>query len=143
LNNRATEILSESEVIELNAISGIVLDCCIEVHRNLGPGLLESVYECCLMKELASRGLNAASQVPLPVFYKGEPIGKEFFVDIIIENKVLLELKTCEKLLPIHKAQTMTYLKLSGIKLGLMINFNVPLLIQGFERVLNGQFPKT
>ncbi len=142
MNNRETETLSESEAADLNRISGVVLDSCIEVHRNLGPGLLESVYECCLLKEFSLKGINAVSQVQLPVLYKGEHTGKVFMIDVIVENKVLLELKTCEKVLPIHKAQTMTYLKLSGIKLGLIVNFNVPLLVQGFERVLNGQFPK-
>lgn len=143
MNNRETEILRKEYVEELNRISGIILDCCIEVHRELGPGLLESVYEICLFKELTSRGLRAKCQVNLPITYKGETVDKDFFMDVIVEDKVLIELKTVEKFLPIHKAQTMTYLKLSGIHLGLMINFNVPLLVQGFERVLNGQFPKS
>lgn len=142
MNNKETEILSEEYVNELNRISGIVLDCSIEVHRVLGPGLLESVYEICLLKEIRARGLKAENQVPLHVIYKNEVIDKQFSVDILVEDKVLVELKTVEKFLPIHKAQTITYLRLSGKNLGLMINFNVSLLVQGFERVLNGNFPK-
>jgi GxxExxY protein len=142
MKNRETETLSKEYTDELNRISGIILDCCIEVHRELGPGLLESVYETCLLRELRSRNLKAENQISLPVIYKNEPTDKFFSIDILVENKVLVELKTVEKILPIHKAQTMTYLKLSGMHLGLMINFNVPLVVQGFERVLNGQFPK-
>lgn len=142
MNNRETETLSFEYVNKLNTISGAVLDCAIEVHRHLGPGLLESVYETCLIKELRNKGYRCNEQVSLPVIYKGEPIGKEFCIDLLVENEVIVELKTTEKLLPIHKAQTMTYLKLSDKKLGLMINFNVPLPVNGFERVLNGVFPK-
>lgn len=142
MNNRETETLSINYVTKLNNISGAILDSAIEVHRHLGPGLLESVYETCLIRELRNRGFDCKSQVSLPVYYKGEQIDKEFYIDLLVENEVIVELKTTEKILPIHKAQTMTYLKLSNKKLGLMINFNVPLLVNGFERVLNGIFPK-
>ncbi len=107
--------------------------------------MLESIYETCLIKELTIRGFHSESQVILSVYYNGEKLDKNFNIDLIVENEVIVELKTVEKILPIHKAHAMTYLKLSGKKLGVMINFNVPLLVQGFKgfkRVLNGQFPK-
>ena len=142
MNNRVTETLSIEYVNNLNLISGQILDAAIEVHKNLGPGLLESVYEICLLKELKSRGLETESQKQLPILYKNELIDKHFVIDILVENLVIIEIKTVERNLPINKAQLMTYLKLSGKHLGLLINFNVPLLVQGFERILNGQFPK-
>lgn len=142
MNNRETEILSIEYVNKLNSISGAILDSAIEVHKHLGPGLLESVYETCLAKELKIRGYNSETQVVLPVYYKNEKLDKYFNIDLLVENEVIVELKTAEKLLPIHKAQTITYLKLADKKLGIMINFNVPLLVHGFERVLNGIFPK-
>lgn len=118
------------------------MDACIEVHKHLGPGLLESVYEICLIKELEQRKIKVAAQVVIPILYKNEVIDRNFCIDILVEDEVVIELKTVEKVLPIHKAQIMTYLKLTNKKLGLLINFNVPLLKDGFERVLNGQFPK-
>ena len=143
MNNRESETLSLEYVDNLNSISGKVLDAAIEVHRNLGPGLLESIYELCLLKELKSRGIEAKSQLLLPVYYKGELLHeKHFTIDLLVEDLVIVEIKTVERNIPINKAQLMTYLKLSGKHLGLLINFNVPLLVQGFERVLNGQFPK-
>ncbi len=143
MNNRESETLSLEYVNKLNSISGQVLDAAIEVHRNLGPGLLESIYELCLLKELKSRGIEAKSQLLLPVYYKGELLHeKHFTIDLLVEDLVIVEIKTVERNIPINKAQLMTYLKLSGKHLGLLINFNVPLLVQGFERILNGQFPK-
>lgn len=142
MNNRESEKLSLEYVNKLNSISGQVLDAAIEVHRNLGPGLLESIYELCFLKELKSRGIEAKSQLLLPVYYKGELLEKHFTIDLLVEDLVIVEIKTVERNIPINKAQLMTYLKLSGKHLGLLINFNVPLLVQGFERILNGQFPK-
>lgn len=142
MNNRETEELSLEYVKKLNSISGAVLDAAIEVHKHLGPGLLESVYETCLIKELKDRKIEAAKQVTLPIVYKNEVIDKSFCIDVLAENEVIIELITVDKIMPIHKAQIMTYLKLSDKKLGLLINFNTPLLKDGFERVLNGQFPK-
>jgi GxxExxY protein len=142
LNNRETEKLSFEYVNKLNSISGSILDAAIEVHRNLGPGLLESVYESCLVKELSGKNHKAEKQVILPVFYKNELIDKNFCIDILVDDEVIVELKTVEVILPIHKAQIRTYLKLSNKKLGLLINFNTTLLKNGFERVLNGNFPK-
>ncbi len=122
----------------LNNLSGIILDCSIEVHKNLGPGLLESVYEVCLCKELALRGINFQRQVLLPVNYKGEKLDADYRIDILVEDIIIVELKSVEQMNPVYEAQLLTYLKLADKKLGLLINFNVPRLIDGFKRMLNG-----
>ena len=120
----------------LNNISGAIVDCSIRVHKELGPGLLESVYEVCLMKELLTEGLTVRRQVALPVFYKGENIGLDFRIDLLVEEEVIVELKAVDTLLPIHEAQLLTYLKLSEMHLGLLINFNVKLLKDGIKRMV-------
>jgi GxxExxY protein len=127
---------------ELNSLSGKILDSAIEVHRTLGPGLLESVYECCLVKELTLKKLYVKRQVPVPIVYKDELLTKEFFIDILVENEIIVELKTVENLLPIHEAQLLTYLKLANKKLGILINFNEVLIKNGFKRLLNGKLPE-
>ncbi len=121
----------------LNTITAKILDASIDVHKNLGPGLLESVYEHCLYRELQNRGLNVKQQVYLPVIYKGEDIDLNFRMDLLVEDKIVIELKSVETILPIHEAQILTYLKLANKKLGLLINFNVPLLKNGFRRFIN------
>ncbi len=120
-------------------ITGEILDDCIEVHRNLGPGLLESTYEICLLKELELRGIKAINQIKLPIEYKGFTLDQDYRIDILVEDEFILELKSVEMLLPIHKAQLITYLKLADKRLGFLINFNVPLLKKsGFQRVIQG-----
>jgi len=123
---------------ELNRLSGIILDACIEVHRNLGPGLLESVYEHCLLIELHARGLKAENQVVIPVYYKNEKIEIGFRADIFVENEIIIELKAVDIIPDINRAQVITYLKVTGKKLGLLINFNVKRITNGFERFING-----
>jgi len=125
---------------QVNKLTGIILDCSIEVHRNLGPGLLESVYEVCLCKELSLRGIRFLRQVQLPVNYKGEKLEAEYRIDILVEDEIIVEIKACETLHPVYIAQVLTYLKLSDKKLGLLINFNVPKLIDGYKRIINGYF---
>jgi GxxExxY protein len=120
-------------------ICGKVIGAAIAVHRELGPGLLESVYEFCLMKELLSTGLSVKSQIMLPVIYKGQELDKYFMIDILVEDAIVVELKSVERLFPVHEVQLVTYLKLSGKKLGLLINFNVPILKQGIRRRINGE----
>ncbi len=122
---------------QLNNIGSVILDSSIEVHKQLGPGLLESVYELSLLKELSSRNINVLRQVSLPVIYKGEDLNAEFKIDLLVENEIIIELKAVETLLPVHKAQLLTYLRLSEKKLGYLINFNVPKLIDGFNRIVN------
>ena len=106
----------------------------IEVHRNLGPGLLESAYEACLCKELALREIAFENQKPMPVVYKGEKLDCGYRVDLVVEGRVIVELKSVETLAPIHEAQLLTYMKLSGIKVGLLVNFNTLLLKDGIKR---------
>jgi len=120
-----------------NEISAVVLDSAMVVHRTLGPGLLESVYSRALALELRSRGLDVEVEVPVDIFYKGEALGLGFRADLIVGGKVLMELKSVEVMLPVHRKQVLTYLKAKDIKLGLLINFGAPLLKDGFERIAN------
>jgi GxxExxY protein len=124
--------------LEYNNMSKKIISAAIEVHKELGPGLLESVYEYCLLDELKRNDLYVERQVQLPISYKGNKLGKDFFIDILVENKIIIELKSVEVILPIHEFQLLTYLKLSGKKLGLLINFNVPQLKDGLRRKING-----
>ena len=127
---------------ELNALSGIIIDSAMEVHREFGPGLLERVYESALAKELRLRGIQSVRQVAAPVVYKGEVLDEEAYrIDLLVEDAIVVELKTVPALLPIHEAQIHTYMKLSGKCLGLLINFHVTLLKEGIKRhVIN--FPQ-
>jgi len=113
-----------------------VLDCAFEVHNNLGPGLLESVYEECLIHELQSAGLKVEKQKCLPLTYKNLLLESHFRIDILVENQIIIELKAVEELNDVHLAQTLTYLKLSGCKLALLVNFNVAHLRNGIKRVI-------
>ena len=112
-----------------------IIGAAITVHRELGPGLLESVYEKCLAFELADRGLSIATQKEIPVRYKNLIFDCSFRADLIVENKVLLELKSIDQLMPVHTAQVLTYLKLTGLRTALLINFNVQLLKNGIKRL--------
>lgn len=120
-----------------NEIATIVVNASLEVHRELGPGLLESVYESCLAFELKKRGLEVLQQHPLPVIYKEVQLDLGFRLDLWVDRKVIVELKAVEALNDIHMAQILTYLKLTNTKLGLLINFNVPLIKHGIKRVVN------
>jgi GxxExxY protein len=115
-------------------LTGEIIGAAIAVHRELGPGLLESVYEMCLAFEFEARGLNFERQVELPVVYRGHCLDCGYRLDMVVEGSVLLELKSAANLEPIHEAQLLTYLRLSGLRLGLLINFNVPVLKQGIRR---------
>lgn len=123
---------------EIDHLAGIILDSCMAVHKELGPGLLESVYEMCLCQELIDRGLEIDNQVVLPIYYKGKDLKRNFIIDILVENEILIEIKAVENLLPVHQAQIISYLKIADKYLGLLINFNVPVLKDGFRRYLNG-----
>jgi GxxExxY protein len=112
-----------------------IIGFAIEVHRHLGPGLLESAYEECLCHELSSDGLVFRRRVPLPVIYKSVRLDCGYRLDIVVENAVIVEVKSVERLLPIHEAQLITYLKLSGIPIGLLLNFNTPVLREGIRRL--------
>ena len=121
-----------------NEISNIIIGAAIEVHKQLGPGLLESSYEACLAYELRQHGLNIQTQVPLPVVYKGIKLEAGYRIDVLVENKVIVEVKSVDALADIHIAQVLTYLKLQDLKLGLLINFNTVKVTSGVRRVING-----
>jgi GxxExxY protein len=120
-----------------NELSKIIVDCCFKIHNELGPGLLESVYEKVLFYELNKRNLNCGRQVNIPIMYDGIQINPGFKADIIVEEKVLLELKSVENVESVHKKQVLTYLKLTGLKLGLLVNFNEALIKDGIIRIVN------
>jgi GxxExxY protein len=113
-----------------------IIGCAIEVHRTLGPGLLESAYEKCMVHELLTRGISFRCQVPLPATYKGIRIELAYRADLIVNDTILLELKSVDRLLPIHQAQVITYLKLANLRQGLLINFNVNRLVDGLKNIL-------
>ncbi|MDH3494428.1 MAG: GxxExxY protein [Acidobacteriota bacterium] len=123
--------------MKLNEISGTVIGCAIKVHRTLGPGLLESAYEGCLVYELSKEGLNCQTQMKLPVIYDGVKIDTGYRVDVIVAKSVILEIKTVKKIIPIHEAQILSYLKMSRLKLGLILNFNTMILKSGIKRIVN------
>jgi GxxExxY protein len=120
-----------------NKLSKEILDACFVVHKALGPGLLESVYEMCLMYEFSLRNIAAKNQVEVPLIYKGKVLSKEFRIDILIENEIVMELKAVEAILPVHEAQIISYLKLADKRLGFLVNFNVPVMKNGFKRYVN------
>ncbi len=133
MNHRGTEKQEDKE--ESHELSGRIIGLAIEVHRALGPGLLESAYEACLCHELAEGGIPFSRQVPLPVVYKGIALDCAYRLDLVVEERLIVEIKTVEKLLPIHTAQLLTYLKLTGIGVGLLMNFNAEVLRDGIRRV--------
>lgn len=122
---------------ELNAIAAVVVDASIHVHRALGPGLLESTYQACLAYELRKRGLNVACGLALPVKYESVTIEAGYRIDMLVEDAVIIENKSVQSLAPIHEAQLITYLKLAGLRLGFLINWNVALLKEGLKRMVN------
>ena len=127
--------LGVTKIIEGN-LSSRIIRAAIEVHRNLGPGLLESVYRRCLLRELRLSGLPATSEVPIPICCKGESLDCGFRADVIVQETVLVELKAVDHLLPIHDAQLLTYLKLCDLHVGLLLNFNTTSLRHGIRRLV-------
>jgi GxxExxY protein len=125
------------ETERLNRITEDIIGAAIEVHRALGPGLLESAYEACLAFELSERGRKVARQVPLPLIYKEVKLDCGYRLDLLVDDLVIVELKTVDILNDVHKAQILSYLKISGLNVGLLINFNVKMLKQGVVRVVN------
>ena len=123
--------------LAVNELTERIIGACVEIHRQLGPGLLESAYEECLCHELAVVGLKFERQKALPVTYKGVKLDCGYRLDLVVGGQVIVELKTVDETRPIHEAQLLTYLKLSGVSVGLLINFNVPALKQGVKRIVN------
>jgi GxxExxY protein len=120
-----------------NEISKKIIGCAIDVHKHLGPGLLESAYQECLYYELILSGLTVQKEVPMPVVYKEVKLDHGYRMDLLVENKVVVEIKTVEVLNDVHKAQVLTYLKLGYYRLGLLLNFNVSVLKDGIKRIIN------
>ena len=141
MNHQDTKTPSEERTLvipvsaDLDLIASKTVASIFEVHTELGPGLLESVYECCLLNELHRRGLTVEAQVPLPIIYKDCKIDAGLRLDLLIEDELVVELKAVETLLDVHTAQMLTYLKLSKRRLGLLVNFNVPLIKHGIRRI--------
>lgn len=134
-NSQSTEEISERN--RLNEISEKIIDCCITVHKIMGPGLLESIYEQCLMKEFEIRGIKARNQVPVDLFYKGFILDRQLRIDILVEESVILELKSCDKIIPVYEAQIISHLKLMDKRLGFLLNFNVKYMKEGISRFVN------
>ncbi|NPV55208.1 MAG: GxxExxY protein [Anaerolineae bacterium] len=129
--------MTAADLALLNPITHDVIGAAIEVHRQLGPGLLESIYETCLAEELKLRDIPFVRQVRLPVVYKGIELDSEYRVDMVVDHSVAIEIKAIESLQPVHEAQMLTYLKLGKWKLGLLMNFNVPVMKDGIKRLVS------
>lgn len=123
---------------EYNQLTEIIIKCCIEVHRELGPGLMKSVYENCVSELMMENGLFVQRKLIIPVVFRGKVLNQDFIIDALVNEEVVLEYKIVEAILPVHESQLLTYLKLSKRKIGLLINFNVPLLKDGIRRKTNG-----
>jgi GxxExxY protein len=123
--------------VDINKLSSKIIGAAIEVHKALGPGLLESTYEECICHEMSFGGLSLERQKPLAIMYKGMKLDCGYRLDVVVEKAIILELKSCEKIEPIHRPQLLTYLKLSGLNLGLILNFNVTLMRDGIVRIVN------
>ncbi len=126
-----------------NEITYQIINAAIEVHRFLGPGMLESAYHRCMELELESKGVQFQSEVPLPIVFKGNIIERAYKIDLLVENEIIVELKSVDAVLDVHHAQALTYLKISNKKIGLLINFNVPMLRKGIYRKFNSFIEKT
>ncbi len=127
-----------TEKERLNGITESIIGAAIQVHKALGPGLLESAYQHCLAHEVTKRNLHVEQQKPLPLVYEQVKLECGYRIDLVVEGAVVVEIKSVDELAPIHRAQILTYLKLSGCKLGLLINFNVPAVKDGIQRYING-----
>jgi GxxExxY protein len=128
----------KAEEVDENRVGKEVIDAAIKVHRALGPGLLESVYELCVAHELDNRGFACTSQLPVPIQYEGILFEEGFRADLVVADLVIIELKSVETLLPVHSKQLLTYLRLSGKRLGFLLNFGAPFMKDGIERIVNG-----
>ncbi len=119
-----------------NPVSRVVVDCAFRVHKTLGAGLLESAYQECMQKELSKRNIAYKAEFEMPIFYDGERLNTPYRVDFLVDDCVIVELKSVERILPVHEAQALTYLKLSSLRMALLINFNVPLIKDGIRRLV-------
>jgi GxxExxY protein len=134
---REMRYANRNNLLDINKTTESVIGAAIEVHRHLGPGLLESAYEECLCEELSLRKIPFKRQIPLPVTYKSKKLDIGYRIDLLVNNEVVVELKTVESILPIHEAQTLTYMRLGGWQVGLILNFNVTVLKNGIKRLVH------
>jgi GxxExxY protein len=134
---RELNFKTRSEILDVNKTTESIIGAAIEVHRHLGPGLLESAYEECLCEELSIRKIPFKRQIALPVSYKSKKLDIGYRVDLLVKDEVVVELKTVESILPIHEAQTLTYMRLGGWQVGLILNFNVTILKNGIKRLVH------
>jgi GxxExxY protein len=130
---------AHSRTFRINEITGAIVNSAMKVHSLLGPGLLESAYQACLAHELRIRGFEVATEVALPVVYEGHKLEVGYRIDLVVEHRVVVEVKSVEAIHPIHEAQLLSYIRLSGINVGLLINFNVLHLKNGIKRMVDGQ----
>lgn len=144
MRSKSSEVLLTAEIAEnaemeeiINSITSSIIGAAVNVHRELGPGLLESTYEACLVHELAQEGIEVERQKALPVVYRGVRLDCGYRIDLLVQGQVVVEVKAVDRLKPIHRAQVLSYLKLSGCKVGLLINFNVKMLKDGVCRLVN------
>lgn len=131
----------EEESREIEALARVAVDCGFKLHRSLGPGLLESVYEVCLTKSLAERGFFVERQKPVPIRYEGVVLDEGFRIDLLVAGRLVIELKSCEALAPVHGKQLLTYLRLMELPLGLLMNFGAASFKEGVRRVANNYYP--
>ena len=131
------KFVTRNEMLDVNKTTEAIIGAAIEVHRHLGPGLLESTYEECLCEELSLRKIPFKRQIPLPVTYKSKKLDIGYRIDLLVNDEVVVELKTVESILPIHEAQTLTYMRLGGWQVGLILNFNVTVLKNGIKRLVH------
>ena len=131
------KFVTRNELLDINKSTEAIIGAVIEVHRHLGPGLLESAYEECLCEELSLRKIPFSRQIPLPVAYKTKNLDNGYRVDLLVNNEFVVELKTVESILPIHEVQTLTYMRLGGWQVGLILNFNVVILKNGIKRLVH------
>lgn len=134
LDNKSSESSPGRNVTDINEITGSIVDSCLKIHKAMGPGLYERVYEDCLCYELGKRNIPFSRQHPVSVIYEDMDIKNAFKIDLLVDNRVIVELKSTDDIYPIHESQILTYMKLSKIQIGLLINFNVPLIKEGIKR---------
>ncbi len=138
MKSHLDKLINGQNDAELNHLTDRIIDACFTVQRTMGPGLSEAIYQACLMKELDLQNINYASQVHIPIEYKGHLLKNHLVLDLLVENEVIVEVKSVSELIPIHEAQLLTYLKVTGRKVGYLVNFNVTMMKNGIRRMRNG-----
>lgn len=139
MDHRGTEAQRKTHArLTHDELSERIIHAAIEVHRELGPGLLESIYEMCLAQELRDRGVKVIQQMPVPIIYKGLRMPNDLRIDLLVDDRIIVEVKAVEEFHPVHQAQLLTYLKLTDKRVGLLLNFNSPALVKGIKRMMNG-----